>query len=56
VNAEQFGGLSDRQIVPALLCALCAVLFHTRKGRPYGPGTKVLRAKPKLDMLKLGSN
>jgi hypothetical protein len=28
VDAEQFGGLSDRQIVLAVLCALCAVLSH----------------------------
>src|SRR5215204_234193 len=42
VNAEQFGGLSDRQIVLALLCALCAVLSHTGDTRSLGAGPKAL--------------
>jgi hypothetical protein len=46
VNAEQFGGLSDRQIVLALLCALCAVLSHTGDTRPSGPGAKALKSQP----------
>jgi hypothetical protein len=35
--------------------SVCTVLSHTHKGRPLGPGRKVFRAKPKLDMLNLGS-
>jgi hypothetical protein len=31
------------------------VLSHAPKGRPLGSETKALRAKPKLDVLKLGS-
>jgi hypothetical protein len=35
VNAEQFGGLSDRYVLLALLCALCALLCHEGNTRPF---------------------
>src|SRR5215217_5700845 len=50
MDSKEFGGLSDRHVLLrrlVLLCALCAVLSHTRDTRPLGPAAKALRSHPR---------
>ena len=62
-NADRFRGYVRgypsclTRLVPKVCPRVSArmVLSHAPKGRPLGSETKALRAKPKLDMLKLGS-
>ena len=44
MDAEEFGGFSDRKIVLALLCALCAVLSHDTMLDPSETPRKALEA------------